>query len=96
MVQAIVTITNRLGLHARPATKIVSIASRTKADVFLSSDERRVNAKSVLGVIMLEAIQGSHLTIEVDGDGKTSSEEEKSVLDEIVELVRNNFKEKNR
>ncbi len=88
MKQAIVTIVNRLGLHARPASKLVSIASRSRSEVFLENNGQRINAKSILGVIMLEVTLGSKLTIEVDG------EDEEKTLMEIVELVESGFGDK--
>ena len=87
MLQTEVTITNRLGLHARPATKLVRIAASGKSDVFLSKDDQRVNAKSILGVMLLEAGLGSKLKIEVDG------EDEAEVMRQLVELIRDKFGE---
>jgi len=61
------TINNRLGLHARPSAQITELASRYSAEVWISKNGRRVNAKSIMGVMMLAAGQGSVLTVEADG-----------------------------
>ena len=60
-------IVNRLGLHARAAAKLTHIASGFQSDIWLSRAGRRVNAKSIMGVMMLAAGQGSTVTIEADG-----------------------------
>jgi phosphocarrier protein len=87
MKTAEITITNRLGLHARPATKLVKIAASGKSQVYVSKDDQRVNAKSILGVMLLQAEQGSKIKFEVSG------EDEESTLDQLLELVRNKFGE---
>jgi len=87
MLTADVIISNRLGLHARPASKLVKIASTSNSKVRLIKGDDKVNARSILGVMMLQAIQGSKLTIEVDGD------DERDVLDRIITLIRNKFDE---
>ena len=61
------TINNRLGLHARPSAQVTELASRYSAEVWISKNGRRVNAKSIMGVMMLAAGQGSVLTVEADG-----------------------------
>ena len=60
-------IVNRLGLHARAAAKLTHIASGFQSDIWLSRAGRRVNAKSIMGVMMLAAGQGSTVTIEAQG-----------------------------
>ncbi len=87
MKSAQVKILNHLGLHARPASKLVKIASTGNSEVFLVKDGKRVNGRSILGLILLEAEQGSRVTIEVSG------EDEEQVLARIVELVQNKFGE---
>jgi len=62
-----VRIQNRQGLHARPAGELVKIAVRFQSEIHLSKDGLRVNGKSIMGVLMLAAEQGSELTIEADG-----------------------------
>ncbi len=64
-----VHIKNRLGLHLRPASRLVKLASEfADCEITLSKDGQQVNAKSIMGVIMLAAEQGSELTIEATGD----------------------------
>ena len=67
MKRAEVTIVNRLGLHARPSAALTQLATRYSAEVFLSKGTRRVNGKSIMGVMMLAAGQGSSILIETDG-----------------------------
>lgn len=62
-----IEIINRLGLHARAATKLVQTASQFAADVHVVKDGQRVSGKSILGVMMLAAAKGSTITIEADG-----------------------------
>ena len=61
------TIVNKLGLHARAASKFVTIANKFDADVFLSVGDREVNAKSILGVMMLAASKGTQVTLRCTG-----------------------------
>jgi len=67
MPQAETEIINKLGLHARAAAKLTQQASRFAAEVWLSRGERRVNAKSIMGVMMLAAGKGSQITVETEG-----------------------------
>jgi len=67
MAQAETEITNKLGLHARAAAKLTQMASSFAAEVWLSRGERRVNAKSIMGVMMLAAGKGSRITVETEG-----------------------------
>ena len=67
MIQSTVTISNRLGLHARASAKLTKLVSGYRCDVFLSRNGRRVNAKSIMGVMMLAAGLGTTIEIEVDG-----------------------------
>jgi len=62
------TIVNKLGLHARAAAKLTHLAGSYKSEIWLSRSGRRVNAKSIMGVMMLAAGQGSSVLIEADGD----------------------------
>ena len=61
------TIVNKLGLHARASAKLTQLASGFKSDIHLSRNGRRVNAKSIMGVMMLAAGKGSSISIEADG-----------------------------
>ena len=67
MLQQEAEIVNRLGLHARASAKLTQVAAQFKSDVWLSRNGRRVNAKSIMGVMMLAAAKGSRILIETDG-----------------------------
>ena len=82
-----VIILNSMGLHARPAAQFVKIASRFKSDVYISKNNREVNGKSIMGVMMLAAEKGSELTLKVDGKDQTHA------MQALVELVSNKFNE---
>ena len=74
-------IINKLGLHARAASSLVKIANSFEADVYIDKDELRVNGKSIMGVLLLAASQGS--TIEVEADG-LDEEQALAALDELI------------
>jgi len=61
------TIANKLGLHARAAAKLTQVASQFAAEIWLSRNDRRVNAKSIMGVMMLAAGKGAAVTVEAEG-----------------------------
>jgi len=67
MPKADAVIDNKLGLHARASAKLTELASRYQAEVWLTRNERRVNAKSIMGVMMLAAGKGATVTIETEG-----------------------------
>ena len=67
MARAEVTVVNRLGLHARPSAKVTAAAGRFRSEVWLSRNARKVNAKSIMGVMMLAAARGSTLVVEAEG-----------------------------
>jgi phosphocarrier protein HPr len=67
MLQREVEIINKLGLHARASAKLTQVAGRFQSNVWMSRNGRRVNAKSIMGVMMLAAAMGSKLVIETDG-----------------------------
>jgi phosphocarrier protein HPr len=67
MLQQDVEIINRLGLHARASAKLTQVAGQFKSEVWMSRNGRRVNAKSIMGVMMLAAAKGSHILIETQG-----------------------------
>ena len=67
MVKTLITISNKLGLHARASAKLTKLAGSFRSDVHLSRNGRRVNAKSIMGVMMLAAGLGSEIEIETDG-----------------------------
>ncbi len=87
MIQQSVTIINKLGLHARASSKLVSLASRFGCKIDLNHDSQTVNSKSILGVMMLGATQGTEITITADG------EEEEIAMKMILELIENKFGE---
>jgi phosphocarrier protein len=87
MPQREIEIVNKLGLHARASAKLTQTASRFAADVWLSRNGRRVNAKSIMGVMMLAAGKGSRIAIETDGA------DAEQALDALVSLIENKFGE---
>ncbi len=68
MITSTITISNKLGLHARASAKLTKLAGGFKSDIHLSRNNRRVNAKSIMGVMMLAAGLGSEIGIEIDGE----------------------------
>jgi len=82
-----IEIVNKLGLHARAASKLVNCASQFESEVFISKAESRVNAKSIMGVMMLAASKGTIVELNIDG-----SDEQECLVD-IVELIKNRFDE---
>jgi len=87
MQQREVDIINKLGLHARASSKLTQLASRFKSEVWLSRNGKRVNAKSIMGVMMLAAAKGSRITIDITG------EDEEAAMAALVELIANRFDE---
>ena len=85
MVSKTTTILNKQGLHARPATAMVNTAAKYKSEIFISKDEKKVNGKSILGLLVLAAESGSTLTIEATGP------DENEAVDALVELVADHF-----
>ncbi len=82
-----VAVVNRLGLHARPSAALTQLATRFAADVFLSKGSRRVNGKSIMGVMMLAAARGSVIVVETDG------KDEDKALEALVALIASGFGE---
>lgn len=87
MVNKEIEIINKLGLHARAAAKLVSLASKFTSEVQLRKNNQEVNAKSIMGVMMLAASQGTRLELSVSG------EDEQEALDAIIELINDRFGE---
>ena len=87
MIRREITLINRLGLHARAASKLVQTASGFPAQVWLHRDERRVNAKSIMGVLLLAAPCGTELVLEVEGD------QEAEAMEALVALIEDRFGE---
>ena len=67
MIQHEIEISNKLGLHARASAKFTQLAARYKSDIFLTRNARRVNGKSIMGVMMLAAGKGAKVTLEAEG-----------------------------
>jgi phosphocarrier protein HPr len=67
MKERVFTIKNKMGLHARPASVLVQAASRFKSDVRIRKDAEEINAKSIMGMFLLQAAQGAKLTVKVSG-----------------------------
>ncbi|HET9976344.1 MAG TPA: HPr family phosphocarrier protein [Burkholderiaceae bacterium] len=67
MIKSSITISNKLGLHARASAKLTKLSGSFKSEIHLTRNERRVNAKSIMGVMMLAAGMGSEVVIETDG-----------------------------
>ena len=87
MIKNNITISNKLGLHARASAKFTKLASSFQSDVFLTRKDRRVNAKSIMGVMMLAAGIGTEVEIETDGP------DEQAAMDALTVLVNDKFGE---
>ncbi len=87
MIQATLTITNKLGLHARASAKLTKLAGSFRSEVHLTRNGRRVNAKSIMGVMMLAAGPGSQLVLEADGA------DEQQALEALQALIADKFGE---
>ncbi|HVC49141.1 MAG TPA: HPr family phosphocarrier protein [Burkholderiales bacterium] len=87
MLRQNVEIQNRLGLHARASAKLCQLAGNFKSDIWLERNGRKVNAKSIMGVMMLAANQGSFIDIEATG------EDEKQAVDALLYLINDRFGE---
>jgi len=87
MIRTNTTITNKLGLHARASAKLTKLAGAFPCDVWISRGERRVNGKSIMGVMMLAAGLGSEVTLEADGD------REQEAMDALLALIADKFGE---
>lgn len=87
MLKQDVLIINKLGLHARASAKLTQLASQYPCEVWLSRNSKRINAKSIMGVMMLAAGKGSTINIETDGD------REQEAMGSIVALINNYFGE---
>jgi phosphocarrier protein HPr len=87
MIQSSIQISNKLGLHARASAKLTKLAGSFKCDIHLSRNGRRVNAKSIMGVMMLAAGLGTEVVIETDGH------EEQAAMDALRALIQDKFGE---
>ncbi len=87
MIKTRTTISNKLGLHARASAKLTKLAGSFPCDVFMSKGERRINAKSIMGVMMLAAGLGSEVELETNGDS------EQEAMDALLALIADKFGE---
>ncbi len=87
MITQDITIINKLGLHARAASKLVNLCPQFGSSVHLDNKGNRVNAKSIMGVMMLAASKGTLIKLEIDGDDETAC------FEAIVKLINNRFDE---
>ena len=87
MIKTTTTISNKLGLHARASAKLTKLAGSFPCEVWLSKGERRINAKSIMGVMMLAAGIGSAVVLETDGD------REQDANDALLALIADKFGE---
>jgi phosphocarrier protein len=87
MIQTTLTISNKLGLHARASAKLTKLAASYKSEIFLSRNGRRVNAKSIMGVMMLAAGLGAEIELEAEGP------DEQAAADAVKALVDDKFGE---
>lgn len=85
-----VMVQNQVGLHARPATFFIQKANEFKSSLWIEKEERRVNAKSLLGILSLGIVGGTQIRIIADGS------DEKDAVESLVELVESGFAEDNR
>ena len=83
-----VTIANKLGLHARAAAKLVTMASGYSSDIDIARNDQSVNGKSIMGVMMLAASKGTELVI------RTSGDDEQEAVDNLAKLIAEKFGEK--
>jgi phosphocarrier protein HPr len=87
MIKTNISISNKLGLHARASAKLTKLAGGFQCDVFMTRNSRRVNAKSIMGVMMLAAGMGAEVEIE------TSGPDEQAAMDAICTLINDKFGE---
>ena len=87
MLKATATVENKYGLHARAAVTIVNEATKYSSEIFFTKGDDRINAKSILGVMVLEAVKGTEIDIEVSGD------DEQDALSAILGLFKDKFNE---
>ena len=81
------TVNNQVGLHARPATFFIQKANEFKSSIWVEKEDRRVNAKSLLGVLSLGVVKGTAINLIADGA------DEKEAVDALIELISGNFED---
>jgi phosphocarrier protein HPr len=87
MIKTTITISNKLGLHARASAKLTKLAGSYPCEVWMTKGERRINAKSIMGVMMLAAGIGSQVELETAGEG------EQEAMDALLALINDKFGE---
>lgn len=87
MIEQEIEIINKLGLHARASAKLTQLAAKYQSEVWMTRNKRRVNAKSIMGVMMLAAGKGAKVMLEADGP------DEKECFDALAQLIQNKFGE---
>ncbi|MCX5678624.1 MAG: HPr family phosphocarrier protein [Candidatus Omnitrophica bacterium] len=90
IIEKVITIKNKQGLHARPAALFVQIANKFNSEITISKGRHKVNGKSIMGIMMLEAGSGSKVTMIINGDDAEAAMKELEILlvsDDIDELV---------
>ena len=87
MIRSTITISNKLGLHARASAKLTKLAGSHQCEVWMSRGERRVNAKSIMGVMMLAAGIGTEVEVETNGP------DEQQAMDALLALINDKFGE---
>ncbi len=85
MLKREITVNNQIGLHARPATFFIQKANEFRSSIWVERDDRKVNAKSLLGVLSLGITKGSTISIIADGS------DEQLAIDALTELINSNF-----
>ncbi len=87
MLRSEAEIVNKLGLHARASAKLTQLAGKFRSEVWMEKGTRRINAKSIMGVMMLAAGKGAQVVVETDGD------DEREALDALLALIADKFGE---
>jgi phosphocarrier protein HPr len=87
MIQTTITISNKLGLHARASAKLTKLAGSFPCEVWMARGERKVNAKSIMGVMMLAAGMGTDVMVQTDGA------QEQEAMDALLKLIGDKFGE---
>lgn len=87
MIEQEIEIINKLGLHARASAKLTQLAAKYQSEVWMTRNKRRVNAKSIMGVMMLAAGKGAKVTLE------TAGPDEKECFDALAQLIQSKFGE---
>jgi len=87
MIKTTATISNKLGLHARASAKLTKLAGSHNCEVWMSKGDRRINAKSIMGVMMLAAGIGAQVVVETEG------EQEQEAMDALLALINDKFGE---